>query len=62
MIAKELYRLKKEKESLEEELRAGSPDTVEPLRELLRKKTAEYEKIKKMLDGAKEPPEYRKAH
>ncbi len=60
MIAKELYRLKKEKEDLSVRLLSATDEEKEALGNLLRKKQAEEEKMQKLLDGAKEPPGYRK--
>jgi hypothetical protein len=56
MVAIELYRVKKEIEGLERELKGLKPDS--PARAELEKKLvvagAEHARLKKMLDGAKD--------
>jgi len=61
MIAKDLYRLRQEVEMLEEQAKHAPSEKQEELKEILRKKRAELDRMKRMLDGAKEPPSYRKA-
>ena len=60
MIAKDLYRLQQEVEELEATLEATPFDKRDEIREKLRKARAERDKMRKILDGAKEPPPYRK--
>ena len=60
LIAKELYRLQQEVEALENELEAAPFEERDTIREKLRKVKAEWAKMRKILDGAKEPPPYRK--
>jgi hypothetical protein len=60
MIAKDLYRLQQEVEALEAALEATPFDKRDGIREKLRKARAERDKMRKILDGAKEPPPYRK--
>jgi protein-arginine kinase activator protein McsA len=60
MIAKDLYRLQQEVAALENALEAASYDRRAHIREKLRKIKAERDKMRKILDGAKEPPPYRK--
>jgi hypothetical protein len=60
MIAKDLYRLHREVEALEDALDAAPFDERDEIREKLRKVKAERDKMRKILDGAKDPPPYRK--
>jgi hypothetical protein len=60
LIAKDLYRLHQEVERLEEELSSASLGEREELREQLRKLRAERDRMRRMLDGSKDPPPYRK--
>ncbi|MGD8512360.1 MAG: hypothetical protein PVG85_00290 [Deltaproteobacteria bacterium] len=56
LIAKELYALQQEVEKLEEQVRLAPPERQEGLKDRLRKLKAERERMRKVLDGAKEPP------
>ena len=60
MIAKDLYLLRQDVERLEQEMKKSPPEKIDELRDQLRKQKAELEKMQRMLDGAKEPPTYRK--
>jgi GAF domain-containing protein len=60
MIARDLYRLQQEVDQLESELNACPPDKRENLEEQLRKARAERNRVKRMLEGAKEEPPCRK--
>ncbi len=60
MIARELYRIRKEVEELEEKLKNTSYEKQGEIKDLLRKQKAELIRMQRMLDGAKEPPAYRK--
>ena len=60
MIAKELYLLRQEVEMLEEQAKHAPVEKQEKLNDILRKKRAEQDRMQQMLDGAKEPPSYRK--
>jgi histidinol-phosphate/aromatic aminotransferase/cobyric acid decarboxylase-like protein len=60
MIAKDLYRLRQQVEVLEKQLENASPDKREELEERLRKVRAERNRMKRVLDGTKEFPVYRK--
>lgn len=60
IIAKDLYRLRQEVEKLEEQLENAPLEKRETVRDLLRKQRAELKKVQRMLDGAKEPPSWRK--
>ena len=44
----------------EKELKNAPPEKREEKKAQLRKEKAELEKLQRMLDGAKEPPPYRK--
>jgi len=61
MIARDLYRLQKEVDRLESELKVCPPARREDLEDQLRKARAERERVKRMLEGTKGEPPYRKA-
>ncbi len=58
-IAKDLYRLRREVEQLEKEIRTVPVEKQEEVKTRLRKQRAELERVQRMLDGAKEKPAYR---
>lgn len=60
MIARDLYRLQREVDRLESELKACPADNRERLEEDLRRTKAERDRVKGMLEGTKETPPYRK--
>ena len=60
MIAQDLYRLQQEVEKLESQLETLPYDQREDLKERLRKTRAERDRMRKILEGNKEPPAYRK--
>jgi len=60
MIARDLYRLQQEVDRLESQLKACTPAKREELEDDLRKARAERDRVKRMLEGAKEEPPYRK--
>jgi len=60
MIAKDLYRLQQEVEQLEKRLAAAPAMDREAIRENLRKVKAERDRMRRILDGNKEPTPYRK--
>lgn len=60
LIARDLYRVRREVERLEEELRRTAPASKAVLEDDLRKTRAEMVELERMLDGAKNPPEYRR--
>ncbi len=60
LIARELYGLQQEVERLEQQIESSSPEKKEELKDSLRKVRAEQRRMRKILDGAKEPPAYRK--
>jgi chromosome segregation ATPase len=60
LIAQELYQLEQEVERLEKRLKAAPAGTKEDLEEALRKTRAERNRMRRMLEGSKEPPSYRK--
>ncbi|HIC85004.1 MAG TPA: hypothetical protein EYP06_01720 [Desulfobacterales bacterium] len=60
LIAKDLYRAKQEVERLKKELAHCPPDSREKLERELAKARAEVERLHHALEGAKEPPKYRK--
>ena len=60
MIAKDLYLLRQKVEMLEEQAKNAPLEKQEELNHILRKKRAELDRMQRMLDGAKEPPSYRK--
>jgi len=60
MIARDLYRLHQEVEELEDRLRNSPIEQRGELREQLRKVRADQNRMRKILDGNKELPPYRK--
>jgi hypothetical protein len=58
MIAKDLYRLQQEVDRLESILAGAPSDKKEVLENQLRKVKAERNRIRRALDGSKEPPTY----
>lgn len=60
MIARDLYRLQQEVEELERELDAVPLEKKEGIRDRLRKVKAERDRMRRALEGTKEPPPYRK--
>ena len=60
MIARDLYRLQQEVDRLESQLKACPPAKREDLEDQLRKARAERERVKRLLEGSKEEPPYRK--
>ena len=60
MIAKDLYLLRQKVEMLEAQAKNAPVEQQEDLKDILRKKRAELNGMQRMLDGAKEPPSYRK--
>jgi len=61
MIARDLYRLQQEVDRLESDLKVCPPARREDLEDQLRKARAERDRVKRMLEGTKEEPPYRKA-
>jgi hypothetical protein len=60
MIAKEFYMLQQEVESLEKDLHSASQERKGELEEQLRRARAERDRMRRMLEGNKEPSPYRK--
>ena len=60
MIARDLYRLQQEVDRVESELKACPVANREGLEEQLRQAKAERDRVKRMLEGTKEEPAYRK--
>ena len=60
MIAKDLYLLRQAVEMLDEQVKNAPFEKQEELKDILRKKNAELNRMQRMLDGAKEQPSYRK--
>ncbi len=60
MIARDLYRLRRKVEELEEQLSVVSKDQKASVENQIYKITAERNRMKKILDGNKEPPPCRK--
>ena len=60
MIARDLYRLQQEVDKLESQLKACSLAKREELEDQLRKERAEKDRVKRLLEGSKEEPPYRK--
>jgi len=59
MIARDLYRLHHEVEKLENQLESAPLMGREEIKEKLRKLKAQRDNMRRMLDGAKDPPPYR---
>jgi len=60
MIAQELYRLHQDVERLKKEMEDSPIEMREEIKERLRKLTAERDRMRGLIEGAKEPPSYRK--
>ncbi len=60
MIARDLYRLQQEVDKLESQLKACSLAKREELEDQLRKTRAEKDRVRRLLEGSKEEPPYRK--
>ena len=60
LIAKDLYRLQREAEKLEKHLEFTPTGKRDDLEDQLCKVKAERDRIRHILEGAKEPPPYRK--
>jgi cell division protein FtsL len=56
LIAQALYQLQQEVEKLEDQVRSAPPEKQEAMKDRLRKLKAERDRMRKVLDGAKEPP------
>ena len=59
MLARDLYRLEKEVEELEDELNRTPLEQRAELKDRLRKLKADRNKLRRALEGSKEPPPYR---
>jgi len=59
MIAEELYRLEREVETLEEEIKSAPFEDREAMGERLRRFKADRDRMRRALDGAKESPPFR---
>ena len=53
LIARELYRLQREVEAIEHELQAAPPQEQDTIKDKLRKKRAEWQQVRNILDGEK---------
>ena len=60
MIARDLYRLLKEVETLEGRLKTAPLEQMEDLKDQLRKIRAERDRMRRVLEGNKEPPAVRR--
>ncbi|MGD2126018.1 MAG: hypothetical protein PVG99_08060 [Desulfobacteraceae bacterium] len=60
MIARDLYRLEKEVETLEKRFKSAPAEQKRDLEEQLRKARAERDRMRSVLEGSKEPLPYRK--
>ena len=60
MIARDLYRLQQEVESLEKKLLSAPPEKKAEIKDMLRKTRAEQHRMRRILEGSKEPAPYRK--
>ena len=59
-IARELYKLEREVEQLQARLKTLSGEKREETEEQLRKARAERDRVRRILDGQKESPPYKK--
>ena len=59
MIAKELYQLQEGVEKLEAEIRSAPSQDREAMKDRLRRLKAERDRMRKILNGEKEPPPFR---
>lgn len=60
MIARDLYQFQQEVDRLEKQLKTCPPAEREELEDQLRKARAERDRVKRLLEGSKEEPLYRK--
>jgi len=60
LIARDLYRLEREVERLEELVKEGPREKRSALEEALRKATAERNRMRHILEGSKDESPYRK--
>ena len=60
MIARDLYRLQQEVDRLESRRLSCPYETRDQVEDELRKAKAERDRVKRMLEGTKEEPPYRK--
>jgi hypothetical protein len=60
LIAKELYALRREVEELEKRLESASSENKDRLEEQLRRVRAERDRMKRLIEGHKDPSPYRK--
>lgn len=54
LIAKDLYRLIKEVEKVQEQIETARPEQLEKLKDRLRRLTAERDRMRGILEGSKE--------
>jgi SMC interacting uncharacterized protein involved in chromosome segregation len=59
MIAKELYALQQQLDRLEKQIKSETADKQEALKERLRQIRADRDRMRKVLDGKKEPCSFR---
>ena len=60
LIARDLYRLEQEVEKLEDQLKNTPAGERREIEDQLRKRKAERNQMRRILEGSKEPPSYRK--
>ena len=60
LIARDLYRLQQEVEKLEDQLKNTPYGEKREMEDRLRKLKAEKDQMRRILEGSKEPPSYRK--
>jgi hypothetical protein len=61
LIARELYRLERDAETLESLLKNASPEERDDMEQRLRRLKAERDRLRAILEAKKEPPPYRRA-
>jgi len=60
LIALELYRLEREVNAVEKEMASARDENRDELKDRLRKIKAERNRVRKVLEGAKAEPKYRR--
>lgn len=58
-LARDLYQLQQQVERLEKQIEAASPEQRPELEDSLRKLKAHRNRLRRALEGCKEPPPYR---
>ncbi len=62
LLARDLYQLHQEVEKLEKQLETALPEQRAELEDSLRKLKAQRNRLRRAIEGCKEPPPYRQPH